>query len=54
MLRGAADAGWADVTWLAHDPAFAGLGDGQELHDIRASAAARVVLPSPVGSGGVE
>jgi hypothetical protein len=52
-LRQAADAGWADVTWLRHDPAFRDLRDTDELQRLSIDAASRVVLPPPVGSGGL-
>jgi hypothetical protein len=49
----AADAGWADVTYLRHDPAFVALRDTEEMMRLCAEAAARVQLPPPVGSGGL-
>jgi hypothetical protein len=52
-LRRAADAAWADVTYLRHDPAFANLRDSEEMMKLCADAAARVQLPPPVGSGGL-
>jgi tetratricopeptide (TPR) repeat protein len=52
-LARAADAGWADVSWLRHDPAFAALRDTPEVRRVCADAAARVELPPPVGSGGL-
>ncbi len=52
-LRRAADAGWADVTWLRSDPAFAALRDTAAVQRLCTQAAARVVLPPPVGSGGL-
>ena len=53
-LRRAADAGWADLPWLHHDPAFAELREQPALGELCAEAAARVALPPPVGSGGLE
>ena len=52
-LARAADAGWSDVTWLRHDPAFDPVRDTPEVRRIGAAAAARVRLPPPVGSGGL-
>ncbi len=52
-LRRAADAGWADVIWLRHDPAFNTLRDAPDLLRLCADAASRVTLPPPVGSGGL-
>jgi hypothetical protein len=52
-LRRAADAGWADIVALRHDPAFAGLRDRPDVRQLAAAAAARVELPPPVGSGGL-
>jgi serine/threonine-protein kinase len=52
-LRRAADASWADVPYLRHDPAFAELRDSEEISRLCADASGRVQLPPPVGSGGV-
>jgi TolB-like protein/tetratricopeptide (TPR) repeat protein/tRNA A-37 threonylcarbamoyl transferase component Bud32 len=52
-LRRAADAGWADVTWLRHDPAFVALRDTEEVQRLCTDAASRAMLPPPVGSGGL-
>jgi TolB-like protein/Tfp pilus assembly protein PilF len=52
-LRQASDAGWADVTWLRHDPAFVTLRDTEELQRLGADAMSRVTLLPPVGSGGL-
>ena len=52
-LRRAADAGWADVIWLRHDPAFNTLRDAPDVLRLCADAASRVTLPPPVGSGGL-
>lgn len=52
-LERAADAGWADVTWLRHDPAFADLRDTEKVKRVCREAAMRVVLPPPIGSGGL-
>jgi serine/threonine-protein kinase len=54
QLRHAADAGWADLPWLHHDPAFAAVREQPTLRELCAEAAARVTLPPPVGSGGLE
>ena len=53
-LRRAADACWADVVWLRHDPAFRMLRDAADVQRICAQAASRAELPSPHGSGGLE
>jgi serine/threonine-protein kinase len=52
-LTRAADAGWADVTWLRHDPAFTTLRDDADVQRLCAGAASRVALPPPAGSGGL-
>jgi serine/threonine protein kinase/tetratricopeptide (TPR) repeat protein len=52
-LRRAADAGWADLAWLRHDPAFVALRDTEEAQRLCIDAASRVTLPPPVGSGGL-
>lgn len=52
-LRRAADAGWADVIWLRHDPAFETLRDSPDVRRLCADATSRVTLPPPVGSGGL-
>jgi tetratricopeptide (TPR) repeat protein len=52
-LRRAADAGWADAVSLREDPAFAVLRDSTEMRQLLVAAAGRVVLPAPVGSGGI-
>jgi serine/threonine-protein kinase len=52
-LRRAADAGWADVTYLRHDPAFADFRDATEMIRLCADAASRVEVPPPIGSGGL-
>ncbi len=52
-LTRAADAGWADVTWLRHDPAFVELRDTEIVTRLCRDAAARVTLPPPTGSGGL-
>ncbi|AHG92309.1 protein kinase (plasmid) [Gemmatirosa kalamazoonensis] len=52
-LRRAADAGWADVAWLRHDPAFAVLRDDAAVQLVCIDSASRVILPPPVGSGGL-
>ena len=52
-LRHAADAGWADDTFLRHDPAFERLRDSSEVRQIAVDAANRVALPPPFGSGGL-
>ena len=52
-LSRAADAGWADVIWLRHDPAFETLRDAPDVRRVCAVAASRVTLPPPVGSGGL-
>lgn len=52
-LRQAADAGWADVTYMRHDPAFVHLRDTPEMLRLCGDAVARVELPPPIGSGGL-
>ena len=52
-LARAADAGWSDISWLRHDPAFETLRDRSEIRRICAYANARVSLPPPIGSGGL-
>ena len=52
-LRRAADAGWADQTFLRHDPAFAAIRDSAAVRQIAMDASKRVELPPPVGRGGV-
>jgi eukaryotic-like serine/threonine-protein kinase len=52
-LHRAADAGWADQTFLRHDPAFAAIRDSAEVRQIAIDASKRVELPPPVGRGGV-
>jgi TolB-like protein/cytochrome c-type biogenesis protein CcmH/NrfG len=52
-LRQAADAGWADQTFLRHDPAFAAIRDSAAVRRIAVDASKRVDLPPPVGRGGV-
>lgn len=53
-LRRAVDAGWADVTWLRHDPAFVALRDRADVRRLSLDASSRVELPPPIGSGGLE
>ena len=53
VLLQAADAGWADLNWLRHDPAFESLRDQADIRRICVNAASRVVLPPPIGSGGL-
>ncbi len=52
-LRTAADCGWADMNQLNHDPAFALLRERSDVRELGSEAASRVVLPAPVGSGGL-
>jgi tetratricopeptide (TPR) repeat protein len=52
-LRAAADFGWADMNQLNHDPAFTLLREWGEIRELGSRAASRVVLPPPVGSGGL-
>jgi len=52
-LRDAVDFGWADMNQLNHDPAFTLLREWGEIRELGARAASRVVLPPPVGSGGL-
>ncbi|HZF67488.1 MAG TPA: protein kinase [Gemmatirosa sp.] len=52
-LARAAGAGWSDVAWLRHDPAFTTLRDAPDMRRLCAGAATRVELPPPVGSGGL-
>ena len=52
-LRRAADAGWADQTFLRHDPAFAAIRDSAAVRQIAIDASKRVELPPLVGRGGV-
>jgi TolB-like protein/tRNA A-37 threonylcarbamoyl transferase component Bud32 len=52
-LRQASDAGWADLTWLRHDPAFVTLRDTEDVQRLGADAMSRVTLLPPVGSGGL-
>jgi tetratricopeptide (TPR) repeat protein len=52
-LRRAADAGWADHTFLRHDPAFAAIRDSAAVRQIAIDASKRVELPPLVGRGGV-
>ncbi len=51
-LQRAAGVGWSDLSQLDHDPAFAALGD-RRIRELCIEAAAAVVLPPPVGSGGL-
>jgi eukaryotic-like serine/threonine-protein kinase len=51
-LQRASGVGWADLLQLDHDPAFAALGD-RRIRDVCIQAAAAVVLPPPIGSGGL-
>lgn len=53
-LRRAADAGWADVGWMRHDPAFTTLRDSPEMFRLCSDASACVILPPPIGGGGLE
>ncbi|GLC25153.1 protein kinase domain-containing protein [Roseisolibacter agri] len=52
-LARAVDAGWSDVPWLRHDPAFAVLRDDADVRRVCAAGLSRVTLPPPVGSGGL-
>jgi hypothetical protein len=52
-LAHAADAGWADVAWLRHDPAFVELRDDTGVQRLCIDGASRVIVPPPVGSGGL-
>ncbi len=52
-LRKAADFGWADMNQLNHDPAFGLLRERSDVRELGSEAASRVVLPPPVGSGGL-
>jgi hypothetical protein len=52
-LRRATDAGWADAVSLREDPAFAAIRDSAGMRQLLVAAAGRVVLPAPVGSGGI-
>jgi serine/threonine-protein kinase len=52
-LRRAAAAGWADQTFLRHDPAFSAIRDSAAVRQIAVDASKRVELPPPVGRGGV-
>ncbi|MEO8193674.1 MAG: protein kinase [Gemmatimonadales bacterium] len=53
ILGDAADAGWADVTSMRHDPAFADLRDTEAMQKVCLDAASRVIMPPPTGSGGI-
>ena len=53
-LSAAADGGWADAVWLRHDPSFRRLRDDPLVLRLCVEAAGRVVLPPPVGVGGLE
>jgi tetratricopeptide (TPR) repeat protein len=52
-LGRAVDAGWSDAASLREDPAFAISRDSAEMRQLLVAAAGRVVLPAPVGSGGI-
>jgi len=52
-LQRAADACWADVSWMRHDPAFADLRDSGAVQKICMEAASQVTLAPPTGSGGI-
>ena len=52
-LARAVDAGWADCTWLRHDPSFEHLRDAPVIGRLCREGASRVTLPPPVGSGGL-
>ncbi len=52
-LRAAVDFGWADLNQLNHDPAFDLFRGSYEIRELGAEAASKVILPPPVGSGGL-
>ena len=52
-LRKAADLGWADMNQLNHDPAFVILRERAEIRQLGLEAGSRVILPAPVGNGGL-
>ncbi len=52
-LARAVDAGWSDVTWLRHDPAYAALRDDADVRRLCAAGLSSVTMPPPVGSGGL-
>ncbi|MFL5483613.1 MAG: protein kinase domain-containing protein [Gemmatimonadaceae bacterium] len=52
-LRKAADLGWADMNQLNHDPAFVTLRERAEIRQLGLEAGSRVILPAPVGNGGL-
>jgi serine/threonine-protein kinase len=52
-LQDAMEAGWGDVGWLRHDPAFFALRDTPEILRLGMDATAAVDLPAPTGSGGL-